>query len=84
MAVIYCSLILHQLSLACTICGRMCGLRAAIRCPLQAFTYFIDGRNITDVFINDLTLAELRTLRCNQKDRFRPQQYNGQFQVRQW
>jgi hypothetical protein len=57
----------HQID-ACAVMNWVC---------LPAHLYASHSVNVTDVFTHDLTLAELKTLRCVQKDSFRPQQYNG-------
>lgn len=44
-------------------------------------TKTVDGVATTDWFVEDFTLAELKTLRAVQPRANRPQQYNGQFQV---
>jgi len=49
--------------------------------PESIKTYLVDGYNITDVFVNDLTLAEMRALRCKQKSPYLSQSFNGLFQM---
>ncbi|HEX2013381.1 MAG TPA: glycerophosphodiester phosphodiesterase family protein [Roseateles sp.] len=44
-------------------------------------TKTVDGVATTDWFVEDFTLAELKTLRAVQPRANRPQQYNGQFQI---
>lgn len=44
-------------------------------------TRTVDGVTTTDWFVEDFTLAELKTLRAVQPRANRPQQYNGQFQI---
>ncbi|MFN3810882.1 MAG: glycerophosphodiester phosphodiesterase family protein [Roseateles asaccharophilus] len=44
-------------------------------------TKTVDGVTSSDWYVEDFTLAELKTLRAVQPRANRPQQYNGQFQV---
>ena len=44
-------------------------------------TKTIDGAQETGWFADDFTLAEIRTLRAKQRLTFRPQQFNGLYQV---
>lgn len=44
-------------------------------------TKTVDGVTTTDWFVEDFTLAELKTLRAVQPRANRPQQFNGQFQI---
>ncbi|XP_044477196.1 glycerophosphodiester phosphodiesterase GDPD6-like [Mangifera indica] len=44
-------------------------------------TYEVEEVNITGFFVVDFTLQELKTLRVNQRYKFRDQQYNGRFQI---
>ena len=44
-------------------------------------TKTLDGVATTDWFVEDFTLAELKTLRAVQPRANRPQQYNGQFEI---
>lgn len=44
-------------------------------------TRTVDGVTTTDWFVQDFTLAELKTLRAVQPRANRPQQFNGQFQI---
>jgi glycerophosphoryl diester phosphodiesterase len=44
-------------------------------------TYEVEGANMTGIFTVDLTLAEIKTLRCVQRWPFRDHSYDGMFQV---
>ncbi|XP_031248234.1 glycerophosphodiester phosphodiesterase GDPD6-like [Pistacia vera] len=44
-------------------------------------TYEVQGVNTTGFFVVDFTLQELKTLRVNQRYKFRDQQYNGKFSI---
>ena len=44
-------------------------------------TYEFKGRNVTDWFTVDFTLAEVKQLRTKQRFNFRDQQFNGQYSV---
>ncbi|KAI4329683.1 hypothetical protein MLD38_028042 [Melastoma candidum] len=44
-------------------------------------TYEVEGANKTGFFTVDFTLEELKSLRVNQRDPFRDQQYNGKFSI---
>ncbi|XP_054804735.1 glycerophosphodiester phosphodiesterase GDPD6 isoform X2 [Prosopis cineraria] len=44
-------------------------------------TYEVQGVNVTGFFPVDFTLKELKSLRVNQRLKFRDQQYNGKFQI---
>ncbi len=54
---------------------------AALRFPDRQTTKNVDGSNVTGWFVEDLTLAELRTLRARERLSFRDSSYNGQFLV---
>ncbi len=53
----------------------------ADRFPARRTTKVIDGAEVTGWFVEDFTLAELRTLRARERLSFRSQDYNGQYQV---
>lgn len=53
----------------------------ATRFPDRKTTKVVDGSNVTGWFTEDLTLAELRTLRARERLAFRDSSYNGQFLV---
>ncbi|XP_061364934.1 glycerophosphodiester phosphodiesterase GDPD6-like [Gastrolobium bilobum] len=44
-------------------------------------TYEVEGDTITGFFTVDFTLEELKSLRVNQRYKFRDQQFNGKFQI---
>ncbi|XP_068656398.1 glycerophosphodiester phosphodiesterase GDPD6-like [Aristolochia californica] len=44
-------------------------------------TYEVQGENVTGWFTVDFTLHELKSLRVNQRFKFRDQQYNGKFSI---
>ncbi|KAF3785828.1 Glycerophosphodiester phosphodiesterase [Nymphaea thermarum] len=44
-------------------------------------TYEVQGSNTTGFFIVDFTLEEIKTLRVNQRYKFRDQSYNGKFPI---
>lgn len=44
-------------------------------------TYEVQGTNTTGYFAVDFTIKELKSLRVNQRYKFRDQQYNGKFQI---
>lgn len=53
----------------------------AERFPDRKTTKVIDGRSITGWFTEDFTLAELKTLRVNERLPFRSHDYDGRFSV---
>jgi glycerophosphoryl diester phosphodiesterase len=54
---------------------------AADRFPDRKRTKSVDGQSITGWFSEDLTLAEIKTLRARERLAFRSHAYDGQFQV---
>jgi glycerophosphoryl diester phosphodiesterase len=53
----------------------------ADRFPSRKTTKVIDGESVTGWFTEDLTLAEIKTLRAKERLPFRSHQFDGQFQV---
>lgn len=53
----------------------------AVRFPDRKTTKTIDGRAVTGWFTEDLTLAELRTLRARERLAFRSHDFDGRFPV---
>ena len=53
----------------------------ADRFPDRKTTHRIDGRDITGWFTEDLTLAELKTLRARERLPFRSHEFDGRFEV---
>ena len=53
----------------------------ADRFPDRKTTHRIDGRDITGWFTEDLTLAELKTLRAKERLPFRSHEFDGRFEV---
>lgn len=53
----------------------------ATRFPDRQTTKMVDGSNVKGWFVEDFTLAELRTLRARERLNFRDSSYNGQFLV---
>jgi glycerophosphoryl diester phosphodiesterase len=53
----------------------------AAKFPARRTTKTVDGGRITGWFTEDFTLAELRTLRANERLAFRSHAYDGQFAV---
>jgi glycerophosphoryl diester phosphodiesterase len=54
---------------------------AASKFPDKKTTKTVDGQEITGWFIEDLTLAELKTLKANERLKFRNNSYDGKFEV---
>lgn len=54
---------------------------AAIVFPDKKTTKTVDGQKITGWFVEDLTLAELKTLKANERLKFRNHDYDGKFEV---
>jgi glycerophosphoryl diester phosphodiesterase len=54
---------------------------AAVRFPDRRATRTIDGQAVTGWFVEDFTLAELRTLRARERLSFRSRAYDGRFSV---
>ena len=54
---------------------------ASVRFPDRRATRTIDGKEHTGWFTEDFTLAELKTLRARQPLDFRPQEFNGKFEI---
>lgn len=44
-------------------------------------TYEVEGANMTGWFVVDFTLSELKSLRVNQRFKFRDEQYNGKYKI---
>jgi glycerophosphoryl diester phosphodiesterase len=44
-------------------------------------TKMVDGVMVEDFFVTDFTLAEIKTLRATQRLAFRPQEYNGKYEI---
>ena len=53
----------------------------AVKFPARRTTKTVDGQAITGWFTEDFTLAEIRTLRANERLAFRSHAYDGQFAV---
>lgn len=53
----------------------------ATKFPDRKKTKVIDGESITGWFTEDFTLAEIKTLKANERLPFRNQSFNGKFQV---
>ena len=53
----------------------------ADRFPARKTTHRVDGQDITGWFTEDLTLAELKTLRARERLPFRSHEYDGRFAV---
>jgi len=49
--------------------------------PDRKHTRMIDGKEVTGWFTEDLTFAEIKTLRAKERLDFRDQSYNGKFEV---
>lgn len=54
---------------------------AAAKFPSRKTTKQIDGRPVTGWFTEDFTLAEIKSLRANERLAFRSHDYDGRFQV---
>jgi glycerophosphoryl diester phosphodiesterase len=54
---------------------------AATRFPDRKTTKTVDGAAITGWFVEDFTLAELKTLRARERLAFRSHEYDGRFEV---
>lgn len=54
---------------------------ATSKFPDKKTTKTVDGKKITGWFIEDLTLAELKTLKANERLKFRNHSYDGKFEV---
>jgi glycerophosphoryl diester phosphodiesterase len=54
---------------------------AAEKFPERRATKIVDGRSVTGWFVEDLSLAELRTLRAKERLPFRSRAYDGRFVV---
>ena len=54
---------------------------AVVRFPDRKTTKTIDGEAVTGWFVEDFTLAEIKTLRAKERLPFRNHQYDGQFEV---
>jgi glycerophosphoryl diester phosphodiesterase len=54
---------------------------AAVRFPDRKTTKTVDGQSITGWFSEDLTLAEIKTLRAKERLATRSHEYDGRFQV---
>ena len=53
----------------------------AAKFPARKTTKKVDGASITGWFTEDFTLAEIKTLRANERLEFRSHAYDGQFQI---
>jgi glycerophosphoryl diester phosphodiesterase len=53
----------------------------AVKFPARRTTKTVDGQAITGWFTEDFTLAEIRTLRANERLAFRSHAYDGQFAI---
>ena len=53
----------------------------AVKFPSRRTTKTVDGQSITGWFTEDFTLAEIKTLRANERLAFRSHAYDGQFAI---
>lgn len=49
--------------------------------PDRVTSHLIDGNNVTGIFVSDLTLSEIKSLRAKQPWPFRNSAWNGQYEV---